>query len=151
MWIQRLYAKRWVKIPYLIALYSFAIYGAFLAAVYVAMKFKLTQEAGQLDANNRYFQSMHDKYNQDFRVDSTYLVKKRFEVLDRVLLLNDFYPYNARYIMNSFKDHGDEILASKMLDAVDLSLKDDRNYQEAIKDLKVQNDSLQARLSALEK
>ena len=149
MWIQRLYAKRWVKIPYLIALYSFAVYGAFLAAVYVAMKFKLTQEAGQLDANNRYFQSMHDKYNQDFRVDSTYLVKKRFEVLDRVLLLNDFYPYNARYIMNSFKDHGDEILASKMLDAVDLSLKDDRSYQDAIKQLKIEKQKHKEKVTGL--
>jgi hypothetical protein len=87
MWLKRVYAKKWVKIPYLIGLYAFALYGAFLAVVYLAMKFKWTQESGRLDVNNRYFQGMSDKYDLSFRVDSTFFVKKRFEVLDRIVLL----------------------------------------------------------------
>ena len=149
MWIKRVYAKKWVKIPYLIGLYSFAIYGAFLASVYVAMKFKLTQESGQLDVNNRYFQEMSDKYDLSFRVDSTFFVKKRFEVLDRIVLLNDFYPTNAKYILNAYKKTNDERIALKMLDAVDLRLRSDKNYMAALKELKGKKNDRREKVSAL--
>ncbi len=149
MWIKRVYAKKWVKIPYLIGLYSFAIYGAFLASVYVAMKFKLTQESGQLDVNNRYFQEMSDKYDLSFRVDSTFFVKKRFEVLDRIVLLNDYYPTNAKYILNAYKKTNDERIALKMLDAVDLRLRSDKNYLAALKELRGKKNDRREKVSAL--
>jgi hypothetical protein len=149
MWIKRVYEKKWVKIPYLIGLYSFALYGAFLASVYVAMKFKWTQESGQLDVNNRYFQEMSDKYDLSFRIDSTFFVKKRFEVLDRIVVLNDFYPTNAKYILNAYKKTNDERVALKMLDAVDLRLRSDKKYQAALKDLKEKKANRREKVSGL--
>ena len=149
MWIKRVYEKKWVKIPYLIGLYSFALYGAFLASVYVAMKFKWTQESGQLDVNNRYFQEMSDKYDLSFRIDSTFFVKKRFEVLDRIVVLNDFYPTNAKYILNAYKKSNDERLALKMLDAVDLRLRSDKKYQAALRDLKEKKTNRREKVSGL--
>lgn len=149
MWIKRVYEKKWVKIPYLIGLYSFALYGAFLASVYVAMKFKWTQESGQLDVNNRYFQEMSDKYDLSFRIDSTFFVKKRFEVLDRIVVLNDFYPTNAKYILNAYKKSNDERLALKMLDAVDLRLRSDKKYQAALKELKEKKSNRREKVSGL--
>jgi hypothetical protein len=149
MWIKRVYEKKWVKIPYLIGLYSFALYGAFLASVYVAMKFKWTQESGQLDVNNRYFQEMSDKYDLSFRIDSTFFVKKRFEVLDRIVVLNDFYPTNAKYILNAYKKSNDERIALKMLDAVDLRLRSDKKYQAALKDLKEKKANRREKVSGL--
>ena len=38
------FQKKWIKIPYQITLYSFAIYGFFLVGTFLAMKFKLTNE-----------------------------------------------------------------------------------------------------------
>jgi hypothetical protein len=149
MWIKRVYERKWVKIPYLIGLYSFALYGAFLASVYVAMKFKWTQESGQLDVNNRYFQEMSDKYDLSFRIDSTFFVKKRFEVLDRIVVLNDFYPTNAKYILNAYKKSNDERLALKMLDAVDLRLRSDKKYQAALRDLKEKKSNRREKVSGL--
>ena len=86
--ISRLYKKKWFRIPYLTFLYIFALYGFFLVGTYLAMKFQWTKDAGQVDVNNRYFQSMSDKYNQSFKVDSVSMVKHRFEVLNRIIILN---------------------------------------------------------------
>jgi hypothetical protein len=149
MRIKHIYLKKWVRIPYLIGLYSFALYGAFLASVYVAMKFKWTQESGQLDVNNRYFQQMSDKYDLSFRIDSTFFVKKRFEVLDRIVVLNDFYPTNAKYILAAYKKSNDERLALKMLDAVDLRLRSDKSYKSALRALKAKKLQHQEKVSGL--
>lgn len=149
MLIKRLYANKWFKIPYLVLLYSFAIYGVFLASVYIAMRFRLTQEAGQIDENNRYFQRMSDKYNLSFRVDSTYYTKKRFEVLDRILLLNEFYPKNASYILDVYKQTSDERLALKMLDAVDLRLSSNSEYMSKTRKLEQQKTKNKQKVTAL--
>jgi hypothetical protein len=149
MWMKRLYANKWFKIPYLVLLYSFAIYGFFLASVYVAMRFRFTQESGQVDENNRYFQKMSDKYNLSFRVDSVYYTKKRFQVLDRILLLNDYYPKNASYILDVYKKTNDERLALKMLDAVDLRLSSNAEYSGQARKLQNQKSKDQQKVTAL--
>lgn len=149
MLIKRLYANKWFKIPYLVLLYSFAIYGFFLASVYIAMRFRLTQEAGQIDENNRYFQRMSDKYNLSFRVDSTYYTKKRFEVLDRILLLNEYYPKNASNILDVYKQTSDERLALKMLDAVDLRLSSNSEYMSKTRKLEQQKIKNKQKVTAL--
>ncbi|MEY4604191.1 MAG: hypothetical protein RIT43_1483 [Bacteroidota bacterium] len=147
--MKRLYANKWFKIPYLVLLYSFAIYGFFLASVYVAMRFRFTQESGQVDENNRYFQKMSDKYNLSFRVDSVYYTKKRFQVLDRILLLNDYYPKNASYILDVYKKTNDERLALKMLDAVDLRLSSNAEYSGQARKLQNQKSKDQQKVTAL--
>jgi hypothetical protein len=120
---------KWVKIPYLIIVHGFAAYGFFLLAVYFAMKFNLTNEAGAIDPNNRYFQDMHDKYNQNFKIDSVTIMKNRYEVLNRILLLNDYFPLNAETIRKVYESTKDEKLALRMLDAVDLHLANNKAYQ----------------------
>jgi hypothetical protein len=127
---KKIIQNKWVKIPYLVIVHGFAGYGLFLLAVYFAMKFNLTNEAGAIDPNNRYFQEMHDKYNQNFKVDSVTIMKNRYEVLNRILLLNDFFPQNAETIRKVFETTKDEKLALRMLDAVDLHLANNKSYQE---------------------
>jgi hypothetical protein len=149
MFMKRLVAKKWIRIPYTVALYLFALYGVFLFAVYLAMQFRLTEESGQIDENNRYFQNISDKYNLSFRVDTAYFVKKRFEVLDRILLLNEYYPTNATYILEAYKNSNDERLALKMLDAVDLRLRSDESYTNALKKLKGRKSSKAEKITTL--
>ncbi len=108
----------------------------FLTMTYFAMKFKLTNESGSIDANNRYFQEMHDKYNQSFKVDSVSMMRHRYEVLNRILVLNDYYPKNAQYILEAYQNSKDEKIALQMLDAVDLRLKDNEEYMSAIQELR---------------
>jgi hypothetical protein len=122
--------SKWIRIPYLVLLYAFAIYGFFLVAVYFAMKFNLTNEEGAIDENNRYFQEMADKYNQNFRVDSISVMKNRYEILNRIVLLNEYFPQNAETIRKIYETTKDEKLALKMLDAVDLRLMNNKKYNQ---------------------
>lgn len=140
--MRKILRSKWVRVPYRITLYSFALYGAFLTLTYLAMKFKWTNDAGMVDANNRYFQEMHDKYNQNFKVDSVSMQKHRYEVLNRIIVLNEFYPVNAQYVLSAYQKTQDERLALQMLDAVDLRLQKDRKYQRALQKMKEKtNDS----------
>ncbi|MBI1837736.1 MAG: hypothetical protein HYR91_10785 [Flavobacteriia bacterium] len=136
--ISRLYKKKWFRIPYLTFLYLFALYGFFLVGTYLAMKFQWTKDGGQVDVNNRYFQSMSDKYNQSFKVDSVSMVKHRFEVLNRIILLNEFYPQNAQHILAAYQDTKDEKLVLQMLDAIDIRLINNKKYQKAMREFKAQ-------------
>lgn len=131
------FKSKWFKIPYYTLLYAFAIAGFFLIASYAAIKMGLTKETGDIDANNRYFQSMHDKYNQGFKIDSASMVQHRYEALERILVLNDYYPTNAQYILSVLEEGGDQREVLRMLDAVDLQLKDNRAYRKAVSKIKL--------------
>lgn len=139
--MRKILRSKWVRVPYRITLYSFALYGAFLTLTYLAMKFKWTNDAGMVDANNRYFQEMHDKYNQNFKVDSVSMQKHKYEVLNRIIVLNEFYPVNAQYVLSAYQKTQDERLALQMLDAVDLRLQKDRKYQRALQKMKDKENS----------
>lgn len=135
----KIYRKKWFRFPYLIVLYAFAAYGAFLTLTYLAMKFNWTRDGGKVDTNNRYFQEMHDKYNQNFKVDSVSMVKHKFEVINKIIVLNEFYPNNAQQILEVYKNTKDERLVLQMLDAVDLRLQKNRAYRKAMSKLNAKN------------
>ncbi len=142
------FQKKWIKIPYQITLYSFALYGFFLVGTFLAMKFKLTNDAGLVDVNNRYYQQIHDKYNQSFKIDSSNIVQYRSEILGRINLLNEYYPKNASDIMDAWVSSKDEKLALQMLSAIDLKLKDKKSYQKALQRI-ISNRKLDAKASGL--
>jgi hypothetical protein len=134
--VSRLYKKKWFRIPYLTFLYIFALYGFFLVGTYLAMKFQWTKDSGKVDVNNRYFQSMSDKYNQSFKVDSVSVAKHRLEVLNRIIILNEFYPQNAQHILTAYQDTKDEKLVLQMLDAIDIRLMKNKAYQKEMRALR---------------
>lgn len=137
----RFFRSRWFKVPFYTFTYSFAAIGFFLTVSYVAIKMRWTDDGGSVDANNRYFQEMRDKYDQSFAVDSVQMIKNRYEALDRIVLLNEFYPANAAMILEALQKGGDETEALRMLDAVDLQLKDDKVYQQKLSKRKWQHKS----------
>jgi hypothetical protein len=131
--MKRFFQSKWFKIPYNLALYGFAGYGVILVGVFLALKFRITDDKGLVDDNNRYFQQMHDKYNQNFKVDSASLVKYRNEILERINLVNAYYPKNARTILEAWAQSKSEKTALQMLSAVDLKLKDNKSYQRRLR------------------
>jgi hypothetical protein len=147
--MKKFFKSRWFRIPYFTVLYLFAIYGAFLTLTYFAMKFNWTRESGKLDSNNRYFQEMHDKYNQSFKVDSVSMVKHRYEVMQRIIVLNDFFPVNAQHILTAYQDTKDEKLALQMLDAADLRLRKNKKYQRAKQKIQVSKNKTQEETTGL--
>ncbi|HLP56141.1 MAG TPA: hypothetical protein VK151_13985 [Fluviicola sp.] len=134
--MRRFFRSKWFKIPLYTFTILFALIGFFLTGSFIAIKMGWTNEAGAVDANSRYFQEIHDKYNQGFEVDSTQMVAYRYEALNRIIVLNDFHPKNAQYILEVLNQNGDEREVLRMLDAVDMQLKENKPYQKAIAELK---------------
>lgn len=134
--VKRFFKSKWFKIPFYTLTFGFAAIGFFLTVSYMAIKFRWTDDAGIVDSNNRYFQSMHDKYNQGFKTDSSTIVKQQYEALNRIVLLNEYYPKNAQYILAVLQNGADQVEVLRMLDAVDLQLKDDEVYTTAVKKIK---------------
>lgn len=102
----------------------------------MAIRFQWTNEAGEVDSNNRYFEEMYDKYNQSFAVDSAGLVQQQYDAYERLLLLNEYYPKNAQYIVHAMNNGAPEAEVLRMLDAVDLQLEKDPKYSAALRELK---------------
>ncbi|MBM4178107.1 MAG: hypothetical protein FJ211_02085 [Ignavibacteria bacterium] len=138
------FRRRYIRIPIFVIIGCFALYGALLVATQLAMTFKLTDDSGVVDANSRYFQEMHDKYNLNFKVDSGSMRKHRYEVLDRLLLLNDYYPNNAQLILEAYQHTADERTALQMLDAVDLRMQGNIQYQQAVRAMRERMNKRQA-------
>jgi hypothetical protein len=136
--MRNFFSNKWVRIPYLILLYLFACIGAGLLLVWLLFQSGAvsSNDIGLVDPNNRYFQEMDDKYNQGFKKDSINVIKHRYEALNRILVLNRYYPLNANYILKAWTDTKDEKLTLRMLDAVDIRLKGNSNYQLDLAEMK---------------
>lgn len=147
--MRRFFRSKWVKIPLYTFTILFALIGFFLTGSFIAIKLGWTNEAGAVDANSRYFQEIHDKYNQGFEVDSVKMAAYRYEALNRIIVLNDFHPKNAQYILGVLEQKGDEREVLRMLDAVDLQLKENTAYQKAIRELKSKQKSHKQKVSGL--
>lgn len=116
---------------------GFALIGFFLTASYVAIKFRLTDESGIVDSNNRYFNENKDKYNQAFKKDTSSVQFKHYEALHRILILNKYYPKNAQFILHTYEKSKNEIEVLRMLDAVDMNLTKHFSYMKDVKKYKL--------------
>jgi hypothetical protein len=133
--MRKIWQSKWFRYPFWTIVFCFAAIGFFLSASFVAIKFRLTDEKGSVDANNRYFEGMEDKYNQAYKLNSEQLKALHFESLDRILLLKKFYPKNAQYILDAWKASNNEVEVKRMIDAVDIQLKSNRSYQQQLRQL----------------
>lgn len=121
-------AKTTLRIGGKILLWCLALYGAALGGAHILLTFNMTKEAGVVDANSDYFNDIHNKYNLNFRVDSGSMRKHRYEILDRLLVVDEFNPKNAQLILEAYLQSGDERIALRMLDAVDRYLSSNKDY-----------------------
>lgn len=116
------------KIGYLTSIHLLALFALFMISVALASKFKLTNTKGNIDVNNRYFDEMAGKYNQGFKVDSSTIANQDREIIQKIGVLAQKYPYNAKIILEAFEKNKDRTIALRMLDATTLALKDDAEY-----------------------
>lgn len=107
---------------------GFAGIGFFLMSGFVAVKYHLTDDEGSIDLNDKYFQEMAVRYDAKSAVDS---LDEGF-LLYKLSVLCEFFPQNGKMIMQSYAQVQDKVLLNKMLDALDLYLRDNKSYQEKI-------------------
>ena len=145
----RFFRSRWFRIPFYTLTFSFAAFGFGIAAIYGAYQFGWTNDKGSVDPNNRKFQEMSNKYNQSYAIDSVSVMKNRYEALDRILVLNEFYPKNAEYILSELQKGTDERDVLKMLDAIDIQLTGNKAYQREVLKNKAKRDASTRQVTGL--
>ena len=132
-----------------ILVWAFALIGAFLSISYLAIKLRLTDEAGQADGNARYFSQIQEKYNQGFRVDSTNIIQQDFSIYERLALLNRIYPANAVFIENALKAGVSKVEINRMLEETEIALSNDSLFQQEKQKLKAAMASMRLRSAGL--
>ncbi|MCX6181546.1 MAG: hypothetical protein NT150_06435 [Bacteroidetes bacterium] len=120
--------KKGLKIALKVIIVLFALIGIFFSGTYLAMELKLTNDKGNIDGNDRYFNEIKDKYNQSFKKDTSQFKAKEFEALHRILILNKYCPKNAELILNAYTVSNNEIEVLRMLDAVDMQMQGNSSY-----------------------
>lgn len=131
--MKRLISKKWFKYSFFSMLVIFALIGMFMTMTYVAMKFKLTNDSGAIDQNDRYFQEIKDKYNQSFKVNASNFKGADYDNIQRILILNKYAPVNANYIMDAYLKGRNEVETRKMILAAEMYLRKNKSYHNEVK------------------
>ena len=132
--------KKFLRYFYFICLHILAAIAMFLILTALAVKFKWTNQKGSVDINSRYFSSMADKYNQGFKTDSLSIAKDEYIMFRTIGILARYYPSNAKTIMKAYYKSNNVQVALRMLDAINLKLKDNKEYQEEIANIQIKAD-----------
>ncbi|MES2587707.1 MAG: hypothetical protein V4622_01930 [Bacteroidota bacterium] len=134
--MKQFFRSKWFKIPFYFFVFAFAIIGFGLTTAYFAIYYKWTDEGGAVDKNSRYLQSIDNEYKQDLENDSLQLVYFKQDAINRISILNKYYPTNAQQILHVFQNGDDVVEVLRMLDAADLHLKKNKSYFSELKKYK---------------
>jgi hypothetical protein len=127
--------KKWLKYSYLAALHILAGVAAFLILTALAVKFKWTNDAGDVDINNRYYEDIASQYGNESKKDSATLARDEYIMFQRLGVLSRFYPHNAKVISEAYQHDKNVYTALRMLDAVNILLRDNKEFIRAMKEV----------------
>jgi len=127
--------KKWVKYTYLTAIHILAGVAAFLILTALAVKFKWTNDSGDVDINNRYYEEIASQYGNESQKDSVTLARDEYIMFQRLGVLSKFYPHNAKVISEAYQQDKNVYTALRMLDAVNILLRDNKNFISAMKEV----------------
>jgi hypothetical protein len=133
--MKNIYNQRVIRIIARTSIWIFAAIGFFLTTAFLAVKFQLTNDPGVVDFNDRYYQEIKDKYGQATEIDSTSLQLEEAHLLQDLLIISKYYPENAFFILNAYNQSKNLLEANRMVEAVNIRMKDNPEY------VKDQNDS----------
>jgi hypothetical protein len=127
--------KKWLKYSYLAALHILAGVAAFLILTALAVKFKWTNDAGEVDINNRYYEDIASQYGNESKKDSATLARDEYIMFQRLGVLSRFYPHNAKVISEAYQHDKNVYTSLRMLDAVNILLRDNKEFIRAMKEV----------------
>jgi hypothetical protein len=127
--------KTWVKYTYLTALHILAGVAAFLILTALAVKFKWTNDSGDVDINNRYYEDIASQYGNESKKDSATIARDEYIMFQRLGVLSRFYPHNAKVISEAYQHEKNVYTALRMLDAVGILLRDNKQFMREMKDV----------------
>jgi len=127
--------KTWVKYTYFTALHILAGVAAFLILTALAVKFKWTNDSGDVDINNRYYEDIASQYGNESKKDSATIARDEYIMFQRLGVLSRFYPHNAKVISEAYQHEKNVYTALRMLDAVSILLRDNKQFMREMKDV----------------
>lgn len=131
--------KLWLKYIYLSGIHILAAIACFLIFTALAVQFKWTNDSGNVDVNNRYYESMADQYGKNLTKDSAAIAKDEFIMFQKLGILSKYYPQNAKIIVNAYSKTQNIYTALRMLDAIEIMMKDNAEYLREIKSIQTNN------------
>ncbi len=115
-----------------IAIYSiiciFALIGFSLTGAYLAVKLRLTNDPGQADFNDRYFQEISNKYGNTTQTDTLQESTDESILIQKISILSKYYPENAFYIMDAYSESKNVEECMRMVDAASIHLQENKKY-----------------------
>ena len=132
--------RTFFRYSYLIILHILSAIALFLILTALAVQFKWTNQNGSIDVNNRYFSENADRYNQGFKTDSLSIAKDEYIMFRNIGILAKYYPSNAKIIMKAYYKSNNVAVVLRMLDAINIKMKDNKSYQKELAGIKVSND-----------
>lgn len=132
--------RTFFRYSYLIILHILSAIALFLILTALAVQFKWTNQNGSIDVNNRYFSENADRYNQGFKTDSLSIAKDEYIMFRNIGILAKYYPSNAKIIMKAYYKSNNVAVVLRMLDAINIKMKDNKSYQKELAGIKVTSD-----------
>jgi len=130
---------RFLRLTYFTVLHLLSIFAVFLMLTALAVKFKWTNEKGNVDINNRYFSSMAKQYGSDLKSKKANLAREESILLQKIGLLAKYSPLDAAKINNAYFATKEISIAQRMLDAAALLLKDNKLFQKELRKIKAKS------------
>ncbi len=135
--------KKRFRIFFKICLYLFSIIGFVLTSAFFAIKLHLTNDPGAVDRNDRFFKEIAEKNyamptNNLSGIDSVFKTNQHnAKIFYKISILNEFSPQNAQLLLKTYEQCKNPAIINKMLDALNIQMKDNQSYCEKIKDADV--------------
>ena len=126
----------------------FALIGFGLTVGFFAVKFHMTNDPGVVDLNDRYFQEIKDKYGRGTDGGDSKVNLSEARLLHNLSVLNKYYPTNAYYIQNAYFESHNLKETQRMLEAVNMYMHQDSEYQKEVGDYAESGDIKQEKLKA---
>jgi hypothetical protein len=130
---------RLLRLTYFTVLHLLSIFAVFLMLTALAVKFKWTNEKGNVDINNRYFSSMAKQYGSDLKSKKANLAREESILLQKIGLLAKYSPLDAAKINNAYFATKEISIAQRMFDAAALLLKDNKLFQKELRKIKAKS------------
>lgn len=130
---------KFLRLTYFTVLHLLSIFAVFLMLTALAVKFKWTNEKGNVDINNRYFSSMAKQYGTDLKSKKANLAREESILLQKIGLLAKYSPIDAAKINNAYFATKEISIAQRMFDAAALLLKDNKLFQKELRKIKAKS------------
>ena len=134
--------KKILKYGYFSLLHILAAIAMFLIFTALAVKFKWTNNSGNIDENNRYFSEIANRYDDELKNDSLQIAKLEFQMFQKLAVVSKYKPVDAKRIADAYFKSKNPIIGLRMIDAFSVLMRKNKKFQKEIRSIKNVRDDL---------